>query len=95
MSRALGRTLDVRASLTNPALARDDREPWGSQLGSLRMPTLVVHGDEDPMVPIGNGEALARAVPGATLLRLPGVGHEFPARAWPVVVPAVLAISGG
>jgi pimeloyl-ACP methyl ester carboxylesterase len=95
VTRALGRTLDVRASLTNHELARDDREPWGAQLGSLRMPTLVVHGEEDPLFPIGHGEALARTIPGATLLRLPVVGHEFPSRAWPVVVPAVLAVSGG
>ena len=95
VSRALGRTLDVRASLTNHPLARDDQEPWGARLGSLRVPTLVVHGAEDPMLPVGHGEALAAAIPGATLLRLPGVGHELPARAWPVVVPAVLAISGG
>lgn len=93
VTRALGRTPDVRASLTNHTLARDDREPWASELGSLRMPTLVVHGEEDPLFPIGHGEALAAAIPGARLLRLPGVGHEFPARAWPVVVPAVLEIS--
>lgn len=95
VTRALGRTLDVRASLTNPALARDDREPWAGELGSIAVPTLVVHGEEDPLLPIGHGEALAAAIPGADLLRLPGVGHEFPPRAWPVVVPAVLGGSGG
>lgn len=95
VARALARTIDVRASLTNHELARDDRGPWASALGTLRIPTLVVHGEEDPLFPIGHGEALAAAIPGARLLRLPGVGHEFPARSWPVVVPAVLAVSGG
>lgn len=95
VTRALARTIDVRASLTNHGAARDDREPWASELGSIAVPTLVVHGEEDPMLPIGHGEALAAAIPGATLLRLPGVGHEFPARVWPAVVPAVLGISGG
>ena len=93
VTRALGRTLDVRASLTNHALARDERQPWGAALGSLSVPTLVVHGTEDPMFPLGHGEALAAAIPGATLVRLPGVGHEFPPRAWPLVVPAVLEVS--
>jgi pimeloyl-ACP methyl ester carboxylesterase len=95
VTRALGRTLDVRASLTNHEAARSDRDPWFEQLRSVRVPTLVVHGEEDPLFPLGHGEALAAAIPGATLLRLPGVGHEFPARVWPVVVPAVLAVSGG
>jgi pimeloyl-ACP methyl ester carboxylesterase len=95
VTRALGRTLDVRASVVNHTAVRDDREPWFGQLGSLRVPTLVVHGEEDPLFPIGHGEALAAAIPGATLLRLPGVGHEFPPRVWPVVVPAVLGISRG
>ncbi|HEY6749592.1 MAG TPA: alpha/beta hydrolase [Mycobacteriales bacterium] len=93
--RALGRTIDVRAALTNPDLARDDRAPWASELGSLRLPTLVVHGEEDPFFRIDHGAALAAAIPGATLLRLPGVGHEFPRRVWPVVVPAVLEVSRG
>lgn len=95
VTKALGRTLDVRASLTNPTAARSDRDPWFAELKALRVPTLVVHGEEDPLFPIGHGEALAAAIPGATLLRLPEVGHEFPARVWPVVVPAVLAVSGG
>jgi pimeloyl-ACP methyl ester carboxylesterase len=95
VARALARTIDVRAALTNHGAVQDDRAPWASELGSIAVPTLVVHGEEDPMFPVGHGEALAAAIPGATLLRLPGVGHEFPPRVWPVVVPAVLGISGG
>lgn len=95
VTRALGRTIDVRASLTNGGAVRDDRPPWADQLGSLPMPTLVVHGEEDPLFLPWYGEALAAAIPGARLLRLPGVGHELPARAWPVVVPAVLESSHG
>jgi pimeloyl-ACP methyl ester carboxylesterase len=95
VTRALARTIDVRASLTNHGAVQHDRDAWASGLGSIAVPTLVVHGEEDPMLPIGHGEALAAAIPGATLLRLPGVGHEFPPRVWPVVVPAVLRVSGG
>lgn len=93
--QALGRTADVRASLTNPYQLRDDRKPWFDRLGEIAVPTLVVHGAEDPMLPLPVGEALAGAIPGATLLVEPGVGHEFVRRSWPAVVPAVLAVSGG
>jgi pimeloyl-ACP methyl ester carboxylesterase len=95
LTTALGRTTDVRASLTNHDHARDDMPPWYPRLGEIRVPTLVVHGEEDPLFPVGHGENLARGIPDATLLRLPGVGHEFPRRAWPAVVPAILGISGG
>jgi pimeloyl-ACP methyl ester carboxylesterase len=95
MSRALGRTIDVRASLTNHNMTRDDQEPWFGRLGEIRVPTLIVHGSEDPLFPPGHGEALAGAIPGARLVLLPGIGHEFPGRAWSAVVPAVLGISGG
>jgi pimeloyl-ACP methyl ester carboxylesterase len=95
VEHALGRTADVRASLTNHNVVRDDRKPWFSRLGEIRMPTLVVHGEEDPLFPIPLAEAMAAEIPGATLLVEPGVGHEFVRRSWPVVIPAVLRISDG
>jgi pimeloyl-ACP methyl ester carboxylesterase len=48
-----------------------------ARLGAIRAPTLVVHGTEDRMLEHVNGEAIARAVPGARLELLPGVGHLF------------------
>jgi pimeloyl-ACP methyl ester carboxylesterase len=62
---------------------------WRERLGSLRVPTTVLHGTADPLFPIGNGEALAREIPGARFVRLPGVGHELPPRAWGAVAEAV------
>ncbi|MRG60254.1 alpha/beta fold hydrolase [Agromyces sp. CFH 90414] len=62
---------------------------WRERLGSIDVPTTVVHGTADPMFPIGNGEALARDIPGASLVRVPGLGHELPPSAWPFVVEAV------
>ena len=41
-------------------------------------PTLVIHGTTDPMFPLAHGEALAREIRGATLLPVPGMGHERP-----------------
>ena len=47
------------------------------RLGELDVPTLVVHGTEDRMVPVANGRRIAELVPGARLEELEGVGHLF------------------
>jgi len=61
-----------------------------SRLGAITAPTLVVHGTDDPLVPPANGAALARAIPGARLVELPGCGHlpmwECPARLADVLI---------
>jgi pimeloyl-ACP methyl ester carboxylesterase len=50
-----------------------------------------MHGSADPLFPLPHGRALAEAVPGATWLELPGMGHEVPPPAmWDLVVPALL-----
>jgi 3-oxoadipate enol-lactonase len=48
------------------------------RLGQLRVPTLVITGDQDRLVPPANSRQLARLIPGARLLELPGAGHVFP-----------------
>jgi pimeloyl-ACP methyl ester carboxylesterase len=45
------------------------------RLGEIRVPTLVIHGDADPLVPYPNGQALATGIPNAKLSTYPGVGH--------------------
>ncbi|GAB3841418.1 alpha/beta fold hydrolase [Dactylosporangium cerinum] len=72
--------------------AVDCRPRWRERLGQITAPTLVVHGDEDPFFPHGNGVALAAEIPGATLLTLPDVGQGVPRVAWPVVVDALLRL---
>ena len=57
------------------------------------MPTVVLHGTEDPLFPYAHGEALARQIPGARLIPLPGAGHEVPRPVWDVVIPAILSNS--
>ena len=42
------------------------------------MPTTVVHGAEDPLIPVRNGMRLAQLIPGARYVELPGVGHLVP-----------------
>jgi pimeloyl-ACP methyl ester carboxylesterase len=47
-------------------------------LRDIRVPTLVVHGVADPLVPLACGEDTARRVPGAQLVTIPGMGHDLP-----------------
>lgn len=87
--RIFDRTLDVAASMQNH-WALDGGESWRERLGEIRVPTLVLHGTEDPLFPIGHAEALAREIPGARLVRIERMGHELPREAWDVVVPEIL-----
>jgi pimeloyl-ACP methyl ester carboxylesterase len=89
-ARAFDRTTNLTSSITNHA-AIDSGDRWRERLGEVSVPTLVIHGTEDPMYPYGNALALAKEIPGAQLLALERVGHEVPPRAlWDVVVPAIL-----
>jgi pimeloyl-ACP methyl ester carboxylesterase len=64
-------------------LASPDRTPG---LEKLEMRTLVIHGDSDPLIDPSGGKATARAVPGAELWMLPGVGHDLPVELFGVFV---------
>ena len=89
-TRAFDRTTNLGSSITNHA-AIDSGDRWRERLGEVSVPTLIIHGTEDPMYPYGNAVALAKEVPGAQLLALERVGHEVPPRAlWDVIVPAIL-----
>ena len=56
-------------------VAHGDRTPG---LRGLTLPTLVIHGAADPLVPLAGGEATAAAIPGAELLVIEGMGHDVP-----------------
>jgi pimeloyl-ACP methyl ester carboxylesterase len=67
-------------------------QPEGTraQLRDVQIPTLVVHGTDDPLLPFPHGEALAAEVPNARLLPVPGMGHQNPPpETWGLVVPAI------
>ena len=51
------------------------------RLAGIGCPTTVVHGDVDPLMPVGNGMRLARLIPGARYVELAGVGHLPPLEA--------------
>ncbi|MGZ4278032.1 MAG: alpha/beta fold hydrolase [Solirubrobacteraceae bacterium] len=85
------RSRDVAAGANHWAI--DEGGPVRGRLADIAVPTLVLHGTEDPLFPIGHGEALARAIPGARCVALDGVGHEVPPTAvWDRVVPEMLAL---
>jgi len=58
-------------------------------LRGLTVPTLVIHGDRDPLVQLEGGRATAAAIPGAELLVLPGMGHNLPRELWPTMLDAI------
>lgn len=58
-------------------------------LASITAPTLVIHGDADPLVPIEAGRDTAEAVPSAELLVIEGMGHDLPPAAWPQIISAI------
>src|SRR4051794_8568894 len=55
----------------------------------ITAPTLVVHGTKDKMVRVSGGRATARAIPGARLLLIPGMGHDLPRGAWPRIIDGI------
>ena len=69
-----------------PAIENSNR--WHDRLGSIDVPTLVIHGTADSILPFDHGEALVDAIPGATMLVMEGVGHELPEGAYDAVIPA-------
>jgi pimeloyl-ACP methyl ester carboxylesterase len=58
-------------------------------LRRLHVPTVVIHGDRDPLVRPVAGRATARAVPDSRLVMIRGMGHDLPREAWPQIVEAI------
>jgi len=60
-------------------------------LRRVRAPTLVLHGSDDPLVPMAGGEATAANIPGARLRIVPGMGHFLPEALVPLLVDEIAA----
>jgi pimeloyl-ACP methyl ester carboxylesterase len=58
-------------------------------LRKVRVPALVIHGTDDPLVPVEAGYDLARTIPGARLVLIEGMGHSFPRVVWPRIIDAI------
>jgi pimeloyl-ACP methyl ester carboxylesterase len=61
-----------------------------SELRDIQAPTLVLHGTADPLVRPSGGRATARAISGAKLKTIRGMGHDLPRAAWPEIVEAIV-----
>jgi len=71
-------------------LAHGNRKP---ALASVKVPTLVIHGTDDPIVPVEGGKDTANTIAGAQLMLIEGMGHDLPhgGGAWPRIVEAIAA----
>jgi len=80
----------VRAAASTPDGAVDDDlafvSPWGFDPSAIAVPTLVVHGVDDRMVPVAHAHRLLAAIPGATPWLRPGDGHVSVLDAFPAVL---------
>jgi pimeloyl-ACP methyl ester carboxylesterase len=62
-------------------------------LARLRIPALVLHGDQDPIINVKAGHATAAAIPGARLVIYPGLGHDLPRELWPSILDEIAALA--
>ncbi|CAM4200074.1 alpha/beta hydrolase [Nocardia ninae] len=93
VERDVARTRDIGSTLVNHyAMSFDGAS---RDFAAIEAPTLVVHGDHDPVFPLPHGYSLRDTIPGATLLILEGAGHDLPKPLWNVFVPALLQHTKG
>jgi pimeloyl-ACP methyl ester carboxylesterase len=87
-NRAFDRGIDPAGTSRQLAaiMASGNRAP---KLRRLDVPTLVIHGKADRLVNPSGGRATAKAIPGARLLLIDGMGHDLPRGAWPQIVEAI------
>ena len=60
-------------------------------LRRIKAPTVVIHGKNDKLVRPSGGRATAKAIPGAELVEIDGMGHDLPRWAWPRIIEAIVA----
>ena len=62
------------------------------RLRDLSVPTVVIHGDRDPLVDVSGGRATAAAIPAAELVTIEGMGHNLPRELWPTITERITAL---
>ncbi len=60
------------------------------EISTIRAPTVVIHGSEDPFYPPEIGKVIAKAIPGAELVIIEGMGHSLPREVIPVIINAIV-----
>jgi len=94
VGRDVERTINVASSQMNH-FAMDVGDPFRDRLDEIGAPTLVIHGTEDAVFPLGHALALQKEIASAHLLTLQDTGHELPPAAWDVVIHAILRHTSG
>jgi pimeloyl-ACP methyl ester carboxylesterase len=77
----------------NQLLAIVSSPSRSDDLARLDIPTVVIHGTDDPLVDPSGGERTAAVIPGAELIMLEGMGHDLPKYYWPQVIEAITALA--
>jgi pimeloyl-ACP methyl ester carboxylesterase len=77
------------AGIARQAAAIVTQRDRTADLARLRVPALVLHGADDPLIEVSGGEATAQAIPEARLVVVPGMGHDLPEPVWSVVIDAI------
>ncbi len=76
------------ASMNNHAMLSGG-ESYLARTGEINVPTLVIHGTEDPIIPYEHGKHLANEIQGAVLLTLEGAGHELHYDDWDLIIDSI------
>jgi pimeloyl-ACP methyl ester carboxylesterase len=64
---------------------------WKASLTSIKVPTLVIHGGDDPLVPVEGGKDTAEAISGSNLVIIDGMGHSLPPETWDQITDEIVA----
>lgn len=76
------------ATTLNHGLLQGD-EKWLDRSDEIKVPTLIIHGTEDPVLPYANALALKEAITDSRLTTLEGTGHELHPDDWPTIIQAI------
>ena len=81
------RTPNILTTFNHTTLGGGER--WLGRLNEIAVPTLIIHGTEDPVLPYVHGLALKEAIRGSKMLTLEGTGHELHHEDWPRIIQAI------
>ena len=88
--KAKGIPLIIAASFSQTYL----RNAYNNGFLCIEVPALVIHGEADPLIPVENGVDTAQTIPGAKLVRIPGMGHDLPKAVLPTVIEEIAKLAG-
>ena len=63
------------------------------KLKALKLPTIVIHGEDDPLVPVEGGRDTHATIPSAEIVTFPGMGHDLPPALWDQIIAAIVSVT--